>query len=31
MSDEWDSKYLDPNKYRTEIVNGKEVRLRVKY
>jgi hypothetical protein len=30
MSDEWDSKYLDPNKYRTEIVNGKEVRLRGK-
>ncbi len=30
MSDEWDSKYLDPNKYRTEIVDGKEVRIRGK-
>ena len=24
----WDSKYLDPNKYRTEIKDGKEVRIR---
>ena len=30
MSDEWDSKYLDPNKYRTEIVDGKKVRIRGK-
>lgn len=30
MSDEWDSKYLDPNKYRTEVVNGKKVRKRGK-
>ena len=30
MSDEWDSKYLDPNKYRTEIIDGKEVRKRGK-
>ena len=28
--DSWDSKYLDPNKYRTEIIDGKEVRLRGK-
>ena len=28
MSDEWDKKFLDPNKYRTEIINGKEVRKR---
>lgn len=28
MSDEWDSKYLDQNKYRTEKVDGKEVRKR---
>ena len=26
--DNWDSKYLDPNKYRTEIKDGKEVRIR---
>ena len=30
MSDEWDSKYLDPNKYRTEIIDGKKVRKRGK-
>ena len=24
----WDAEYLDPNKYRTEIVDGKEVRVR---
>jgi len=30
MSDEWDSKYLDPNKYRKEIINGKEVKIRGK-
>lgn len=30
MSDEWDSKYLDPNKYRTEVINGKKVRKRGK-
>lgn len=26
----WDNKYLDPNKYRTELVDGKEVRIRGK-
>ncbi len=26
----WDAEYLDPNKYRTEIVDGKEVRIRGK-
>ena len=26
----WDAEYLDPNKYRTEIVDGKEVRVRGK-
>jgi hypothetical protein len=26
----WDAEYLDPNKYRTEIVNGKEVKVRGK-
>ena len=30
MSDEWDRKFLDPNKYRTEIIDGKEVRKRGK-
>lgn len=30
LSDEWDSKYLDPNKYRKEIINGKEVKKRGK-
>jgi hypothetical protein len=28
--DEWDSKYLDPKKYRTEIVDGKETKIRGK-
>ena len=28
INDKWDSKYLDPNKYRTEIKDGKEVRIR---
>lgn len=28
MKDEWDRKYLDPNKYREEIVDGKKVRIR---
>ena len=28
--DKWDSKYLDPNKYRTEIKDGKEVKVRGK-
>ena len=27
-ADQWDSKYLDPNKYRSEIVNGEEKRIR---
>ena len=27
---EWDSKYLDPKKYRTEIIDGKETRIRGK-
>lgn len=26
----WDAEYLDPNKYRTEIVNGKQVKVRGK-
>ena len=26
----WDAEYLDPNKYRTEIVDGKEVKIRGK-
>ena len=26
----WDAEYLDPNKYRTEIVDGKEIRVRGK-
>ena len=26
----WDAEYLDPNKYRTEIVDGKEVKVRGK-
>ena len=29
-ADHWDSKYLDPNKYRTEIVDGEEKRIRGK-
>ena len=29
-TDEWDAEYLDPNKYRTEIVDGKEVKVRGK-
>lgn len=29
-SKRWDAEYLDPNKYRTEIVDGKEVRIRGK-
>jgi|APSaa5957512535_1039671.scaffolds.fasta_scaffold12791_6 hypothetical protein len=28
VENNWDSKYLDPNKYRTEIKDGKEVRIR---
>ncbi len=28
VENKWDSKYLDPNKYRTEIKDGKEVRIR---
>jgi hypothetical protein len=28
VEDKWDSKYLDPNKYRTEIKDGKEVKVR---
>ena len=28
--DEWDKKYLDPNKYREEIVDGEKVRVRGK-
>ena len=30
VEDKWDSKYLDPNKYRTEIKDGKEVKVRGK-
>ena len=30
IQDEWDAEYLDPNKYRTEIVDGKEVKVRGK-
>ena len=30
VEDKWDSKYLDPNKYRTEIKDGKEIRIRGK-
>ena len=26
----WDAEYLDPNKYRTEIVDGKEVKVQGK-
>ena len=29
-SRKWDAEYLDPNKYRTEIVDGKEVKVRGK-
>ncbi len=29
-SDAWDAKYLDPNKYRIEMVDGKETRIRGK-
>jgi len=29
-SRQWDAEYLDPNKYRTEIVDGQEVRVRGK-
>jgi len=28
FEDKWDAEYLDPNKYRTEIVDGKEVKVR---
>ena len=28
--EKWDRKYLDPNKYRTEVVDGKEVKVRGK-
>lgn len=28
VKDEWDSRYLDPNKYRVEIIDGKEIRKR---
>lgn len=28
VENKWDSKYLDPNKYRTEIKEGKEVKVR---
>jgi hypothetical protein len=30
IEDKWDSKYLDPNKYRTEIKDGKEIKVRGK-
>jgi hypothetical protein len=30
VQDEWDAEYLDPNKYRIEIVDGKEVKIRGK-
>jgi hypothetical protein len=29
-SKRWDAEYLDPNKYRTEIVDGKEIKVRGK-
>lgn len=28
VQDEWDKKYLDPNKYREEIIDGEKVRVR---
>ena len=30
-SKRWDAEYLDPNKYRTEIVDGKEIKVRGKW
>ena len=30
VQDEWDAEYLDPNKYRIEIIDGKEVKIRGK-